>query len=58
MLKEKNLPEAYQVGFDLAEVATQAFIESVRQKIFDAGFGPEAASDVKDPVSPFGLCPY
>ena len=61
MLKENQLLEAYQIAFDLAEVATQGFIEQVRQKIIDAGQGPEAAGETEDPVSHTsvsGTCAY
>jgi hypothetical protein len=41
MLNDENLPEAYQIGFDLAEAGSQAFVLAVRNEIQTAGAGPE-----------------
>jgi len=51
LVKDKQYSEAYQIGFDIAEVATQGFVEEVRKKLAEAGFGPEAAVDQEDVVS-------
>jgi len=51
LVKDKQYAEAYQIGFDIAEVATQGFVEEVRKKLAEAGFGPEAAVDQEDVVS-------
>lgn len=45
MLKEERHLEAYQIGFDLVEVATQGFNQQVRQQISSAGYGTEAVAD-------------
>jgi hypothetical protein len=41
LVNEQNLLDAYQIGFDLSEVATQGFVESVRRTLAEAGLGPE-----------------
>ena len=46
LVKEEPI-EAYQIAFDLAEMAPQAFVESVRKRLEEAGAGPEEV------VSPF-----
>jgi 26S proteasome regulatory subunit N2 len=57
LVNEQNLLDAYQIGFDLSEVATQGFVESVRRTLAQAGLGPEegavsALLDLGEPVSP------
>jgi len=53
LMKEEQTSEAYQIAFDIAEVATQGFVEEVRKKIGEAGYGPEENVEKQDPVSPF-----
>lgn len=41
MLNAEDLPEMYQIGFDLAEAGSQAFVSGVREKLKEASLGPE-----------------
>lgn len=52
LMKDNQTSEAYQIAFDIAEVATQGFVEEVRKKIGEAGFGPEENAEKQDQVSP------
>jgi hypothetical protein len=40
LLGEKKHLDAYQIGFDLSEVATQGFVEDVRRKLAEKELGP------------------
>lgn len=41
LLKGGEQIEAYQIAFDLAEMAPQAFVQGVRSRLQEAGIGPE-----------------
>ena len=51
LLKSEKTIEAYQIAFDVAEVASQGFIEGVRRRLEDNGEGPEARVDEENAVS-------
>ena len=40
LLQEKKYLDAYQIGFDLSEVAAQGFVEDVRRKLNEKDLGP------------------
>ncbi|ORY27990.1 endopeptidase [Naematelia encephala] len=49
LLEEKEYLEAYQIGFDLSEVATQGFVESVRNILTEKAQGPAEDLDAENP---------
>lgn len=40
LLQEKKTLDAYQIGFDLSDVAAQSFVEDVRRKLAEKELGP------------------
>ena len=45
LLKNDQVLEAYQIGFDIAEMSTQGFVEGVRKRLNDEGHGPDAVEE-------------
>lgn len=58
LLNDEELPELYQIAFDLAEAGSQAFVRSVRDKLKEASMGPKeglASYTIADGISDMQL---